>query len=258
MGEGLDPPGLHQRKERSDIDSGWRNQRFDQQYVGIEQRRAVHLPALVLRQTADQRKAVGMDAGGFQAKQQVAGFDGGTGHRLLAFHRADTETGKVIIAFRIHAWHFGGFAADQCAARRLAAFRNPCDNAFRDTVFQPAGSKIIQEKQRLRALNDQVIDTHGDEIDADRIMPVMVDRQLELGADPVIGGDQQRVPIAGGFEIKKASEAAQFGIGPRSGRGFGQRRNCPDQGIACCNGHTGFRIGVRIRFILLFTHNLCD
>ena len=59
-------------------------------------------------------------------------------------------------------------------------------------VVELAGGEIIEEEERLGALDDQVVDAHRDEVDADPVVPVMVDRQLQLGADAVIGGDQQR------------------------------------------------------------------
>jgi hypothetical protein len=42
-------------------------------------------------------------------------------------------------------------------------------------------------------LHDQIVDAHRDQIDPDRVMPVMIDRQFDLGPDPVVGGDQQRI-----------------------------------------------------------------
>ena len=60
-----------------------------------------------------------------------------------------------------------------------------------------AAGEIVEEEQRLGALHDEVVDGHGDEVDADRVVPAGVDGDLELGADAVGGGDQDRVLEAG-------------------------------------------------------------
>ena len=60
------------------------------------------------------------------------------------------------------------------------------------------------------------------------------------------------------LENETTLEADVIIIGTGAGGGLGQWRDRLDQGIARSNGNTGFRIGVVIRLILLFTHNLCD
>ena len=55
------------------------------------------------------------------------------------------------------------------------------------------GRVIVEEEERLGALHDQVVGAHRDEVDADAVVLARLDRQLELGADAVVGGDQQRI-----------------------------------------------------------------
>ncbi len=57
-----------------------------------------------------------------------------------------------------------------------------------------AGGEIVEEEQRLGALHDEIVDAHRHEVDADAVMDAGVDGDLELGADAIIGGDQQRDP----------------------------------------------------------------
>ena len=40
-----------------------------------------------------------------------------------------------------------------------------------------------------------------------------LDRDLDLGADAVVGGDQDRIGEAGALEIEQAAEAADLGVG---------------------------------------------
>ena len=56
-----------------------------------------------------------------------------------------------------------------------------------------AGGEIVEEEQRLGALHDDVVDAHRDEVDADRVENAALDRDLDLGADAVVGGDQDGI-----------------------------------------------------------------
>ena len=73
-------------------------------------------------------------------------------------------------------------------------------------------------------------------------MPPELDRQLQLGADAVIGGDQQGIAIARRLQVEKAAESAQLGIGPGARGRFGQRPDRLDQRIA--GGNRNARVGV--------------
>ena len=139
------------------------------------------------------------------------------GQHLVAVHRADAEAGEVVIAAGVHAGHFRGLAADQRAAGLPATLGDRFDDRGRDVAVELSGRIIIEEEERLGALDDEVVGAHRDEIDADAVMMPALDRQLELGADAVIGGDQQRIGIARRLEVEKAAEPAQrdVGAGPR-------------------------------------------
>ena len=75
--------------------------------------------------------------------------------------------------------------------------------------LEPAGGEIVEEEQRLGALADQVVDAHRDEVDADGVEPPGLDGELELGADPVGRGDEDRVGVAGGPQVEERAEPAE-------------------------------------------------
>jgi hypothetical protein len=81
-------------------------------------------------------------------------------------------------------------------------------------------------------LHHEVVDAHGDEIDADGVVLARSDRDLELGADAVGGGDENRILVAGCLEIEESAEAAEACRGAGAGRRPGERLDCFDQGIA--------------------------
>ena len=79
----------------------------------------------------------------------------------------------------------------QPACRQPSAIE--ATTASATVAVELAGGEIVEEEQRLGALDDQVVGAHRDQVDADAVVPAELDRQLELGADAVVGGDQQRV-----------------------------------------------------------------
>ena len=141
--------------------------------------------------------------------------DVGAGQRLVALDRADREAGEVVVALGIHARHLGGLAADQGAAGLFAAVGDAGDDGARGRHVELAGGEVVEEEQRLGALHHQVVDAHRDQVDADAVMLAGLDRDLQLGADAVGGGDQKGVAVAGGLEVEEGAEAAQPGIATR-------------------------------------------
>ena len=91
----------------------------------------------------------------------------------------------------------------------------PATTRARRLHVELAAGEVVEEEQRLGALHQQVVDAHGDEVDADGGVPAGVDGDLELGADAVGGGDQDRVLEARGLEVEQRAEAAELGVGAR-------------------------------------------
>jgi cardiolipin synthase (CMP-forming) len=101
--------------------------------------------------------------------------------------------------------------------------RAPVGDAFydsgRDLLVELAGCKIIQEQQRLSALNDNVVDAHGHKVNADRTVRVALDGDLHLRADAVVGGDQDGVDKSCRLKIEQSAESAK--LRARSGTACG-------------------------------------
>ena len=90
----------------------------------------------------------------------------------------------------------GGLAADERAARLLAAGGDALDDVGGDVDVEPLAHEVVEEEQRLGALHEDVVDAHRDEVDADRVVAVERERELELGAHAVGAGDEHRLPVA--------------------------------------------------------------
>jgi hypothetical protein len=67
---------------------------------------------------------------------------------------------------------------------------------------------VIEEEERLSALDDEIVDAHRDQIDANGVVTAAGDGDLQLRADAVGSSDQDRVLEPRFFEIKQSPEPA--------------------------------------------------
>ena len=138
-----------------------------------------------------------MHARGGKPDQLIADHDVAARQDLAALDRTDGEAGEVIVARLVHARHFGGFAADQRAAGLPAAIGDAGNDRLRGLYVELSAGKIIEEEQRLGALHHEIVDAHGDEIDADGRVLAGIDGDLQLGADAVGGRYEDRIAETG-------------------------------------------------------------
>ena len=92
----------------------------------------------------------------------------------IAFDFSTTPTanpGEVVFAGNERAGMLGRLAADQRAARLLAARCDPLDHVGGDRDVEPLADVVVEKEQRFGALDEDVVDAHRDEIDADRLVP---------------------------------------------------------------------------------------
>jgi hypothetical protein len=69
---------------------------------------------------------------------------------------------------------------------------------------------VIEEEERLRALDHQIVHAHRDQIDADGVVSAAGDGDLQFGADAVGGGDQDRILEPRLFEVEERAETADI------------------------------------------------
>jgi hypothetical protein len=163
---------------------------------------------------------------------------------LRFFHGADGEAGQVVFAVRVHARHFGGFAADQGAAGLFAAGGDALDDGGGGRHVQLAAGKIVEEEQRLGALHQDVVDAHRDQVDADRVMTVQLESQLELGADAVGTGDQHGL-LELLADLEQRAETADTAEHAFAHGALGKGLDRFDQGVAGIDIDTGVAVGER-------------
>ena len=148
-----------------------------------------------------------MDARGRQAQQYIAGLNPFTSDQSRFFRHTNGKTGDIIFTIRIKSRHLRRLATDQGTARLFAGPGHAAHDVGDFFRLQFADGDIVQKEQRFGALDQNIVDAHGDRILADGIMFVHHKGQLELGSHPVRAGNQNRLRIFAGIQGKQSAEA---------------------------------------------------
>ena len=91
-------------------------------------------------------------------------------NRVLV-HVPDDEAREIVVGRRVDPRHLGRLAAEQRAAVLATSRRDAGDHAFDVRRLERAERDVVQEEQRQRALNEDVVDAVVDEIMADGVVP---------------------------------------------------------------------------------------
>ena len=102
----------------------------------------------------------------------------------------------------------GRLAADERAARVAAARRDRADQLGHPLGDDVTDRDVVEERKRLRAAADDVVDAHRDEVDADGVVTVERPGDRGLRAHSVGRGHEERLAIAG-RDRDGAPEAAE-------------------------------------------------
>jgi len=85
-------------------------------------------------------------------------------------------------------------AGEACVITYITQVGTACSpHRLSDIDVQAASRIVVQEEQRLGAGGDDVVDAHGNQVDADGVVHAHLERQLQLRAHPVRASDQERV-----------------------------------------------------------------
>ena len=129
--------------------------------------------------------AVAVQSGGRQADDAVAHGDAGTVNDIILVHNADPEAGQFVFSFGVKAGHLRGFPPHQRAAGFLTAPGDSRDNLSRLVGVEFAHGQVVKEKQRFRPLNHNIIDHHGHQVDADGVVSIQQEGNIQLCPHPV-------------------------------------------------------------------------
>ena len=141
-------------------------------------------------------------------QQNVAGAHGAGFEDFAALDRAHDESGDIVFARGVGVRQFGGFAADQGAARQMAGARHAFDELLDDVGIDAPEGQIIEEKERLGAEREDVVDAVIDQVGAHGGVHAHGDGNLEFGAGTIGAGDQDGLAPALQVEGKQSAKGA--------------------------------------------------
>ena len=115
---------------------------------------------------------------------------------VLALDHADAEAGQVVVPRLVEVGQDRRLAAQQRALGLDAAVADALDDLAGQRGVVAAHRHVVEEEERLGPGAEAVVDRHRDQVDPHRGVPAGGEGQLQLGADAVGRGDQDRVAIA--------------------------------------------------------------
>ena len=84
------------------------------------------------------------------------------------------------------------------------------DNLSGGICIKLTSGEVIEKKKRLSTLDDQIIDAHGNEINADSVVNADRMRDFKFCADTIRRRNQNRVFKTGCFEIKETAKTTEI------------------------------------------------
>lgn len=168
---------------------------------------AVQGPAGVVDDAADQGVAVGVQAGGGHADDDVAGADTVRAQQLVGLDNTGGGTGHIVFVLAQQARVLGGFAAHQRGARNGAGRGDAAHNGGDALGNNLAAGDVVGHEERLGADHHDVIDNHAHQVEADGVVDVHGLGDGYLGAHAVGGGGQQRLLV--GQQLRDVVQAGE-------------------------------------------------
>jgi hypothetical protein len=123
-------------------------------------------------------------------------------------------------------------------------FAMPADDGDGRVDVELSGGEVIEEEQRLGALDEDVVDAHADQVDADRVVAAELLGKLELRAHAVGAGDQYRFTVLVG-QVEQGAESAEPAHHLRPETAPHQRLDALDDGVARIDVDTGIAVSHR-------------
>ncbi len=147
---------------------------------------------------ADEAVAVGVEAARGDPKGHVARLHVAAVHEPLSLDHANAEAGQVVLTGMVHVGQNRRLAADEGTLTLHARVGDAPDDLLEERGIVLRHRDVVEKEERFRAGAERVVHAHGHEVDADRVVHTCRHRHLELRADTVGAGDEQRVFVAAG------------------------------------------------------------
>lgn len=205
---------LNNRKKGLDVDSSRGQERLTHSDASGSPWRLV-----TVRQTRDlqdlsnKRKAIGVNARRSHAKYDIASSKlVEAGKNLGSLNSTDAGTVAIVVITAVKTRHLSSLTANEGAARLDAALRDTGNKLSSGLAVELARSKIVEEEQGFSTLNNEIIDAHSNEIDADGIVNASGLSNDKLGANTIGGTDKEGILVTSSLEVKDTTKTTNLGI----------------------------------------------
>ena len=239
VGHTLDRDLLHDFENRLHVDAGGFHD-------AVGERGAVkgHRPvgAGHFDDLANEGEAVRVGAARSQTEDDVARANRGTVDDLVLFDDADRKAREVVFDFGVHAGHFGGFAADQCATGQLAPLGHTRHDARGNVDVKLSAGVVVEEEKTLCALHQNIVHAHRNEVLTDRVVAAEAEGEHQLRTHTVRTGDEDGVLVLFA-DFEEGAEAADGTENAGDERALGRRLDAFDELVAGIDGNAGSRVG---------------
>lgn len=155
---------------------------------------------------AGEGEAVCLKAAGRETDDNVSGADGLAGDEFALLHATDDGADEIIFAGGIKTWHLRCLAAEKSHLVLFACLAKAGNDVLELNGINLGGADVIHEKERLRALNENIVDAVVDDVLTDGIVLVHHRGNLKLGADAVSRRNEDHT--LAGRNLVKAAECA--------------------------------------------------
>ena len=178
----------------------------------------VERPADVRHDAAHERVAVGVQPAAGEGEHDVTGSDPVWAEHGIPLDDTGRSARDVVLVGLEQPGVLGRLAADERDPGLRAGGGDPRDDG-RDPLGDDAPARdVVGHEERLRAADDDVVDDHADEVEADRVVPVEGLGDRDLGADAVgRGGEHRVVEVLEGGGVEHPGEARRGRRAPRGG-----------------------------------------
>ena len=155
---------------------------------------------------AGEREAVGLKAAGRETDDNVSGADGLARDELALLHATDDGADEVVLTGGIKTGHFRRLAAEKSHLVLFACLAKAGNDVLELNRINLGGANVVHEKERLRALNENIVYAVVDDILTDGVVLVHHRGDLKLGADAVSRRNEDHT--LAGRNLVKAAECA--------------------------------------------------
>ena len=165
--------------------------------------------------------------------------------QLRPVHDAHDRAREVVVALGVHPRHLRRLAAEERAAVLAAGEREALEDFSDDLGPHLPRRDVVEEEERTRALDEDVVHAMVDEILSDRAVDSRGDRDLHLRADAVGRSDEERVGHPGEIRAEEAAEAPDVADDALRERGADRLLRAGDGAHLRVDVDAGVRVGQR-------------